>query len=193
VEPNTDIVLHLQSLVDGAAFDFSLQSDKRGDWTYRHDGFLAGGKYLVWAHSKDGDQLSVPSPQSEMVVQPVAISWGGSRITYQSIYIGLISGLIGIVLILVIYIIIHALLVRRRRRQFGQQLRHAEDSIKRGFAVLYRDIEAELQLMKQAQLSEELSGEQKVREEQLRQDLKAIEDLVGQEIWQVENFEKLTT
>lgn len=193
VEPNTEVVLHLQSLVDGAAFDFTIQSDKRGDWTYRHDGFLAGGKYLVWAHSKDGDQLSVPSPQSEMDVKPVAISWGGSRITYQSIYVGFIVSLTMAILALLAYIVIHAILARRRRRQFGQQLRHTEESIKRGFAVLYRDIEAELQLMKQAQLSEELSGEQKVREEQLRQDLRSIEDLVGQEILQVEKFEKLPT
>ncbi len=193
VDPNTEVVLHVQSLVDGAAFDFTIQSDKRGDWTYRHDSFLAGGKYLVWAHAKDGEQLSVPSPQSEMDVKPVAVSWGGSRITYQSIYVGMIGGLIGTVILLLIYIIIHALLLRRRRRMFGEQLRHTEDTIKRGFAVLYRDIEAELQLMKQAQLSQELSGEAKVREEQLRQDMQSIEDLVGQEILQVEKFEKLPT
>ena len=192
-KPNNSVVVHLQSLVDGGAFDFSINSDQRGDWIYRHDDFLAGGQYIIWASTKDGEQLSAPSPQVTMDVKPVAISWGGTRITYQSIYLGVILALAMVVVVLVIYIIVHALLVRRRRKQFGEQLRRAEDSIKRGFIILRRDIEAELLLIKQANLSEQLSGEQKVHEEQLRQDLKSIEDVVGREIWEVETFESLPT
>lgn len=190
-DPESQVVIHLQSLVDGGAFDFTVNSDKRGDFTYRHDGFLAGGQYIIWAHSKQGDQLSAPSPQVTMDVKPVAINWGNSRITYQALYVGLISALAIIILSLIIYIIVHALLLRRRRKDFGKQLNSAEDAIKRGFINLRRDIEAELVLIHQAHLSEQLSGEQKVREEQLKQDLKNIEDIVGKEIWQVETFEKL--
>lgn len=191
-EPNTQVVVHLQSLVDGTAFDFTTQSDNRADWTYRHDSFLAGGKYIVWAHTKVGDQLSSPSPQVSIDVKPVAISWGGSRITYQSIYIGIIIALVVIALGLLIYIIWHAIWLAKRRRQFKEQLRQAEDSIKRGFWALRRDIEGELNLIKQAHLSSELSGEQKLREQQLREDLRNIEQMVDKEIWQVETFEKLS-
>lgn len=191
-EPNTQVVVHLQSLVDGTAFDFTTQSDNRADWTYRHDSFLAGGKYIVWAHTKVGDQLSSPSPQVSIDVKPVAISWGGSRITYQSIYIGIIIALVVIALGLLIYIIWHAIGLAKRRRQFKEQLRQAEDSIKRGFWALRRDIEGELNLIKQAHLSSELSGEQKLREQQLREDLRNIEQMVDKEIWQVETFEKLS-
>jgi hypothetical protein len=92
---------------------------------------------------------------------------------------------------LIIYIIVHAILVRRRRRQFAEHLRQSQESIRMGFINLKRDIEAELQILNQANLNLQLSGEQKVREEQLRQDLKAIEDTIGKEIWEVQTFEKL--
>ncbi len=192
-EPNSDVVIHLQSLVDGGAYDFTTTSDRRGDWTYRHDGFLSGGKYILWAHTKDGDKLSSPSPQVEMDVKPIALNWGNSRITYQSLYIGMILALLLILFAVLAYIVIHAILVRRRRVAFAQQLRQAEDSIKRGFIALRRDLEAELVLIKQAHLPDDLAGEQKVREEQLRADLKSIEDLVGKETWEVETFENLPT
>ena len=190
-EPEQEVVVHLQSMVDGGAFDFNTVSDKRGDWTYRHDDFLAGGKYIVWAHAKDGVKLSIPSPQVEMDVKPVALNWGNSRITYQSLYIGMISALLLIIFGLIIFIIVHAVLVRHRRRVFAHSLRQAEDSIKRGFIALRRDIEAELVLVKQAHLPADLAGEQKVREQQLEEDLKNIEALVGKEMWEVETFEKL--
>jgi len=93
---------------------------------------------------------------------------------------------------LFLYIVIHTILVRRRRRQFGHQLRQAEDSIKRGFIALRRDIEAELMIIKQAHLTDDLVGEQKVRQQQLEEDLKNIEALVGRELWEVESFEKLS-
>ena len=192
-EPLADVVVHLQSLVDGGSFDFTTTSDKRGDWTYRHSGFLEGGKYIIWAHTKMGAQLSSPSPQVEIDVKPIAINWGNSRITYQSLYIGLILGLFVMLVGLITYIIVHAILVRRRRKVFAANLRQTEDSIKRGFISLRRDIEAELVLMRQANLNQELSGEQKVREQQLKEDLKNIEELVGKEVWQIETFEQLPT
>lgn len=192
-EPNSEVVVHLQSMVDGAAFDFTTTSDRRGDWTYRHSDFLAGGKYIVWAHTRINGQLSSPSPQVEIDVKPIALNWGNSRITYQSIYIGMISALILMVLALLAYIIIHAILVRHRRKIFAQNIRQTEDSIKRGFIALRRDIEAELMLIKQAHLPDDLAGEQKVREEQLKSDLKSIEDIVGKEVWEVETFEHLPT
>lgn len=192
-EPLVDVVVHLQSLVDGGSFDFTTTSDKRGDWTYRHSGFLEGGKYIIWAHTKMGAQLSSPSPQVEIDVKPIAINWGNSRITYQSLYIGLILGLFVMLVGLITYIIVHAILVRRRRKVFAANLRQTEDSIKRGFISLRRDIEAELVLMRQANLNQELSGEQKVREQQLKEDLKNIEELVGKEVWQIETFEQLPT
>lgn len=181
VEPNTEVVVHLQSMVDGQAFDFGAVSDKRGDWIYRHSGFLPGGRYIVWVHAKSGQELSVPSAQVEIDVKPVAINWGGSRITYQTIYITAIVALaIGLV-VLAVFIVIGLVLVRRKRRQFAQTVRLAEEGLKHSFAALKRDLEAELALMHRAALGSEMAGEANVRAEQLRQDLKNIEDLVRRE------------
>lgn len=190
-EPHSEVVVHLQSMVDGGSFDFYTMADKRGDWTYRHSDFLAGGKYLLWAHARQDSSLSAPSPQVELDVKPIALNWGNSRITYQSLYLGIIAALALLLIALLVYVVVHALLVRRRRAQFAHQLRQAEDAVKRGFIALRRDIEAELMLVKQAHLPDDLVGEQRVREQQLQDDLRNIETLVGKEIWEVESFEKL--
>lgn len=191
VEPNSEVVVHLQSLVNGSAFDFTVSADRRGDWSYRHDGFLSGGKYIVWAHAKDGNKLSSPSPQVEMDVKPIAINWGNSRITYQTVYLSLIGALVVGVLGLLIYIILHGLLLRRRRLAFADSVRAAEDGLRTGFLSLKRDLEAELTLMKRVTDGGELAGEQKVRAEQLHQDISNIERIIGLEIAQAENYAHL--
>lgn len=188
VEPNTELVIHLQSLVDGQSFDYSSMSDKRGDWTYRGNSFLAGGKYIVWAHAKNGQELSVPSPQVEIDVKPVAINWGGSRVTYQTIYLVAITVLFSTVILLTIVIIMGLLLARRRRRQFANTVRMAENGLKHGFIALKRDLEAELAMMQRASLNSEFAGEQNVRAEQLRQDLRNIEEIIGREATEIDRF-----
>ncbi|MEZ4180035.1 MAG: cohesin domain-containing protein [Candidatus Doudnabacteria bacterium] len=191
-EPNVQVVVHVQSLVDGTAFDYNVTSDNRGDWIYRHDSFLQGGQYVVWAHTKNAETLSAPSAQEQIDVKPIAISWANSRVTYQSLYIlAILALLLLLVVALIIYILVHTILTAKHRRVFVSQLRQAEDSIKRGFLVLRRDIEAELNLIKQASLSAEASGEHKVRQEQLIGDLQNIESLVGKELWEVETFENI--
>lgn len=188
VEPNTEVVVHLQNMVDGQAFNFSSISDKRGDWIYRHSSFLPGGKYIVWAHAKSGEELSVPSPQVELDVKPVALNWGGSRITYQTIYLVAISVLGVTVVLLSLFIVIALILARRKRLQFANTVRLAEQGLQHGFMALKRDLEAELALMQRATLGGEMAGEANVRAEQLRQDLKNIEDLVGRETVEMERF-----
>jgi hypothetical protein len=191
VEPNTEVVVHLQSLVDGQAYDFGSVSDKRGDWLYRHTSFLPGGKYIVWAHAKNGQELSTPSPQVSLDVKPVALNWGGSRVTYQTIYLVAITVLVVTVILLVIFIIISYLLARRRRRQFANTVRLAEEGLRHGFITLKRDLEAELALMQRATMGGELAAEQNIRAEQIREDLKTIEELVSREVSDVESFARL--
>ena len=188
VDPNTEVVIHLQNMVDGQAFDFGSVSDQRGDWIYRHNSFLPGGKYIIWAHAKNGQELSVPSPQVEIDVKPVAINWGGSRVTYQTIYLVAIAVLTVTTVLLIIFIIIGLMLARRRRRQFANTVRLAEEGLKHGFIALKRDLEAELALMQRATMGGEMAGESNVRAEQLREDLKNIEELVGKEAAEVDRY-----
>lgn len=69
-------------------------------------------------------------------------------------------------------------------------MREAQEAIRRGFAVLRRDIEAELALVRKAKLTKSLSAEEKMREEQLRKDLTQVEQNIGKEvldIWETEH------
>lgn len=190
-EPNSTVVVHLQSLVDGSAYDFTTSSDRRGDWSYRHTSALAGGKYILWAHVKDGSQLSTPSPQVELDVKPIAINWGNSRVTYQSIYLVAITVLVVVIIALIIFIVIAWVLARRRRRQFAHTVRLTEEGLHHGFMSLKRDLEAELSLMHRANLGAEMVGEANVRAQQLRDDLREIEQLVNREVSQIQTFEHL--
>lgn len=190
-DPAADVVIHVQSLFDGQTFSFQTVADKRGDWFYRHNGFLPGGEYSVWTQTKRGDQVSPPSPQVKMIVQPVAFRLVGSRVTYEQLYLTIIVVLGIAVILLIAYILYHWLRGRKRHKGLQDEIYKAQDSIKRGFIALHRDIEAELSIIRQAHLNETLSGEQKVREEQLKQDLKNIEDIVGKEVYHLETLENI--
>jgi hypothetical protein len=70
-----------------------------------------------------------------------------------------------------------------------KEIKEADESIRRGFAVLRRDIEAELDVVKRAKLTGELSKEEKDKEEQLMRDLESISTYTGKEIWEIEQLE----
>jgi len=188
--PQTQVIIYLQNLQTGATRSETVTSDNRGDWFYRHNTFLSSGKYLLWAQSKIAEQVSPPSPQIEMNVQPTAIQFGASRISYEILYEGIIVFLFLILALLIGYIIFHGYHGRKKHFQFIKEMREAEEAIRRGFAVLRRDIEAELAIVSKAKLKKKLSAEEKIREEQLLRDLAAIEQQIGKEVWDVWEVER---
>ena len=69
-------------------------------------------------------------------------------------------------------------------------MREAEDVIRRGFAVLKRDIEAEIAVVRRANLNASVTDEIKQKESQLLSDLESVQNHIGKEVWdigQVEN------
>ncbi len=70
-----------------------------------------------------------------------------------------------------------------------EEVRRVEESIRRGFAVLRRDIQVELEVFKKAKLNKLLSSEEKMKEEQLLGDLGQVEHYLGKEIWEIEKAE----
>lgn len=186
--PNTPVIIYFQNLQSGETQSQIVNSDKRGDWFYRHSGFLSTGNYLLWSQSKIGDLLSPPSPQVQMTVRPTALQFGASRISYETIYLIIIIILILVLLGLVIYISFHIYHGRRKHKLFMKEVKEAEESVRRGFAVLRRDIEAELAVVKKAKLNKNLSAEEKLREEELLKDLAEVEKYIGKEIWDVEKI-----
>ena len=185
---NANVVIYLQNLQSGETLSESAQSDKKGEWFYRHPTFLSSGNYLLWTQTKVGEELSPPSPQIQMAVRPTAIQFGASRLSYETLYLIIVIILLIVIAGLASFIIFYTYHGRKKSKHFWKEIKEAEDAIHRGFAVIRRDIEAELALIKKVKLNKNLSAEEKVKEEQLLKDLEQIERYIGKEIWDVERL-----
>lgn len=124
-----------------------------------------------------------------MTVERTALQFGASRVSFEVFYFVLSILLLVAVLALSGYIAFHALHVRRKHSILRREIREAEESVRRGFAILRNDIKAELETIHKAKLSKALSEEEKTREKRLLSDLGRIEQRIGREIWEVEQAE----
>lgn len=183
---NLPVIIYLQNLQTGETTSRTVTSDNKGSWFYRHDAFLSSGRYLLWVQEKVGDTLSPPSPQIELTVQQTALQLGASRISLETLYLILALILLAVNVSSLGYIAVHVRLARKRHAAWLKEVHEAEQSVRRGFAVLKRDIERELELIHKAKLSKELSAEEKQREAQLLKDLQWAEQYIGKEIWDIE-------
>ncbi|MDP4007336.1 MAG: hypothetical protein Q8P55_01955, partial [bacterium] len=181
----SQVVIYLQNLRTGETFSHNVTSDKLGDWFYRHDTFLSSGSYLLWTQAKVADQMSPPSPQIQLNVGATAIQFGASRISYEVLYLVFVIVLLLAVFALLGYIIFHGWRGRREDMELAKEIREAEDSVKRGFAVLKRDIRAEFEMIKRRRGEREISEEEKTQEEQLLKDLEWVEKYIEKEIWDI--------
>ena len=143
----------------------------------------------MWAQSKVGSQLSPPSPQVELTVRKTAFIFGASRISLEAIYLVGVICSIAVILALIPHILFHTYHGRKRHKEMLKEIKEAEESVRRGFAVLRRDIEAELAIIHKIKMSKELGEEEKAKEVQLLNDLDSVEKYIGKEIWDVERAE----
>ena len=184
------IVIYIQDLASGAVSNFETTSDDKGQWFYSHDKFLPAGSYALWLQTKVGDRLSPPSAQSQLTVTPTAIELGSSRLSYEFIYFIIALALLIVVIIQIALGAYHLAQHNRKRAILADKIKEAEDSIRRGFAVLRHDIEAELRLIHGAKLKGPLAEAEKAQEELLLKDLEIVSGHVGKEIWEIESMEK---
>ncbi|HLD60733.1 MAG TPA: cohesin domain-containing protein, partial [Patescibacteria group bacterium] len=152
---NATVILYLQNVSTGETISESTISQKGGEWFYRHSGFLTGGNYVLWAQSKVGSQLSPPSPQVELTVRKTAFIFGASRISLEAIYLVGVICSIAVILALILHILFHTYHGRKRHKEMLKEIKEAEESVRRGFAVLRRDIEAELAIIHKIKMSKE--------------------------------------
>jgi len=188
-DAGTEIILYTQNLNTGETQSYTVRSDRRGEWFYRHNNFLSTGTYLLWTQAKVGEQLSPPSPQIEVTVSRSALQIGSSRVTLEGLYAITSGVLLLIIIIFIIYIRREYLRAKMRHQEFAKEFREAEDSIRRGFAVLRKDVQRQIQAIQKIKLSREMIREEKEREEQLLRDLENIERRIGKEIWDVGRLE----
>lgn len=183
------VIIYLQNMITGEIRSQRVVADNRGEWFYIHDSFLSGGRYLLWVQSQLGDEFSPPSPQVELTVQPTALRFGASRFSREFIYLLFALFLLALVIGLAIYTVNQTLGGRGKHKKLLKEVQEAEESVRRGFAVLRRDLSTELGFIKKARLNRELAAEEKAAEAQLLQDLQLIERHIGKEIWDIERAE----
>ena len=185
---DTTVVIYTQNLSTGETTSYSVSSDKKGEWFYRHNGFLTPGKVVLGTQAKFGDVTSPPSPQIELAVARAALVFGVTRISYEGLYLVATLILLVIIIVLAGYLFYHVYHHRRKHQLLLREVREAEESVKRGFAVIRRDIEREIATLKSAE-GRELTPEEKRREEELYRDLKDTERRIGKEVWDIERLE----
>jgi len=187
--PKAEIVVYLQNLETGETLSETVVAGTNREWFYRYNSFLTTGNYLMWAQARVGEEVSPPSPQVRVQVRKTALEFGGSRFSYQFLYLGVSLLFLLIIIGLTTFIVVYTRRGRRRHHEFMREIREAEESVRRGFAVLRRDVEAELSLVHKMKASKELSDEEKQREGELLRDLSQIEKHIGKEIWDVERVQ----
>ncbi len=186
---DTLVTIYTQNLTTGETTSYEVTSNKKGEWFYRHNSFLTSGTYVIWTQAKIGDIVSPPSPQIEMKVARAALNFGVTRISYETLF-----GFVTIILLLLVsalisYIVYHYYHHKKKHSHLLREIGEAEESIKRGFAVLRRDIEEEIKMLRKGQLQRELTDEERRKEEELFKDLKDIERRIGKEVWDIEKVE----
>ncbi len=187
--PKSEVVLFIQNSEGGQALSYHVPADEKGEWFYHHNGFLPSGSYLIWAQALDDELQSPPSPQMLLVVSPHAFAVGGSKLTYETVY-----GITIIILILVLALLLwltlyHSYHSKRKHAKFMEERAKIEETIRRGFALLKRDVDEQLSLLAAARNGAGLSDDEKHREQQLLDDIETIKRNIGEEVWELEKLE----
>ncbi|MEK7173743.1 MAG: cohesin domain-containing protein [Patescibacteria group bacterium] len=188
--PQSMVILYMQNLTTGESNSFEVASDEYGDWFYSHDTFLSSGSYVLWAQSKVGESVSPPSAREELYVQPTAVQFGSSRLSHNVIYQGLIIALMLLSGILGRMVFRMRERIKRRKERAMKEVREAEEAVRKGFAVLKRDIQQELEIIGKAKMERVLRAEEEKQEAQLLEDLVSIQRRIGKEIEDIAVLER---
>lgn len=184
--PNSVVIIYLQNLETGEVQSFNTTSDNLGDWFYSYPKFLISGNYLVWTQMQVNNEMSPPSPQFKLSVKPVALQFGISQLSYESIYFVISLVLFIILVIALIYTFYHFYHGRRKHKLLMKEIKEAEEAVKYGFLILKRDIEKELEMIEQAKLKGEIAEEEEKRRLKLLKDLEWVRQRIGKEVKDIE-------
>ena len=184
---DSTIVIYLQNIQTGETFSMETRPDKTGAWFYSHNAFLTPGRYLLWTQSKLNEQQSPPSPQVQMTVTETALQFGSTRLSYETIFIIIALILVLVSAGLIIFIVFYIHRGQKIRRMLRKELLEAEDTVRRGFVVIRRDIEAELIVIQKLKLRGVFYEEEKAREEKLLRDLELVKLQIGKELLDIEH------
>jgi len=186
--PDATVIIYLQHEA-GSISVLETKTDAKGEWFYTHPEFLRSGKYALWTQLKADSVVSPPSAQMQIEVIPTAIQLGNARISYEALYAFLALVFFALILALSGFSAWHFAQHRRKSLRLNQEIKEAEQSVRRGFALLKRDLEAELETIHKLKASRELSADMRSKEAKILKDLDLIEQYIGKEIADIERAE----
>ena len=187
--PDAQVIIYLQNTDNGDTVSQNVATDKDGAWFFSFPGFLNSGRYIIWTQLKVNDEISPPSPRLDLVVAPTAVQIGTQRLSFQTLYLILLVLFGALAAALGGFIVYHGYHFQAKKRRLLAGIQKAEESIRRGFALIRRDIEMELATIHKAKLAKELSFEERLREEKLLKDLDMVSSYIGKEVWEIEKEE----
>jgi len=179
------ITIYLENEATGEVRNFTSVTDKKGDWFYASSDFLPVGSYVLWAQASVGTLESPPTPREEIEVEKTAINLGSSRISYEVLYgfLSLLFLVATLILLIRAYYYYHK--TKLKHSLLMKEISEAEESIRRGFAMIKRDIENELSSIAKIKVSSQIRTEEQEREKQLLSDLRTVEENIGKEVWDI--------
>lgn len=179
---NAEVVVYLQNLDTGETRTTSVNPNERGEWFFQSPSFLVSGQYTLWAQTRAGELASPPSAQVSFMVERAALQIGSSRLSYETILWAVLTLFMLVVGLLAAYIVFHAAAARKKYQAFVREIADIERSIRDGFAKLREDLARELEVVRHARMTRELSKEEAVREAQLNADLAQVERHLGESV-----------
>ncbi len=188
--PGAEVNVLIEEAETGNTFSGTATVGPDGNWFYSLPQLLDPGHYAVWSNLKNGAVMSQPSARVNVVVSPTAIKIGAARLDYAQFYLLLFLVALGIAAVLFILMIVYSRRARAKHLRLDRAIRDAEASVRRGFAVLERDIQTELAAVQKLAPQGALSDEERAREAKLRADLDEVKRYVGKEIWRIEEEEE---
>jgi hypothetical protein len=188
--PNTDVVIYIEQTETGDTFSGVATTGSDGNWFYSFPQLLDSGHYVAWAQIKSGDTVSPPSARVTISVAPTALQVGPYHFDFQTLYLALFLLFLLVAFILLVLIGHRTYRLQASKKKLDVLLRDAEASLTRGFAVLRRDIERELDAIRAAAPAAGLPEAERVREAALLHDLKEVNVHLGKDIWRMEEEER---
>ena len=176
-----DVIIYIQRS-DGAAVSYKVVANQNGEWFYSSSEFLHTGEYIIWTQVKSGEFSSPPSPQVNIKVLPVAFEFVGLRVTYEFFYILSLILFLFLFAPLLGFIIYHYRGHRTKLGKLKKELIDLEQSVRRGFAILKKDLDFELK-------NHRSKGGSKEEEVKILQDLHVAKKYIDKEIYDIEKLE----
>jgi len=163
--------------------EWEVTSDAEGDWSLTKEGLFKSGDYKIFVRAKDS--RGAESYNSEPCLIKIilgGISIGHWIFTYRSLTF--FSLFLFIILLFIVIFLIYK--VRRTRKIIEIEALDLKKKFYKEYYELRLGIEKELKILRSVQTERDLTGEERMRQENLLKDLADVERVIRVELKDIE-------